>query len=90
VFGTDSGVSPHGQNGREFEILVQAGLTPLEAIQSATTGGAAHNRLEDETGRIAPGLAADIIAVAQDPTRDIRQLRQVRFVMARGRVAKGG
>lgn len=90
VFGTDSGVSPHGQNGREFGILVEAGLTPLEAIQSATTVGATHNRLQDETGRIEPGLAADIIAVAQDPTRDISQLRQIRFVMARGRVAKGG
>jgi imidazolonepropionase-like amidohydrolase len=84
AFGTDSGVSPHGQNAREFELMVEAGYTPLQAIQAATVVGAAHLRLERDIGRIATGYSADLIAVDGDPIANVSELRAVRFVMARG------
>jgi imidazolonepropionase-like amidohydrolase len=88
AFGTDTGVSPHGQNLRELELMVQAGFTPAEALRSATVVAAEHLGLSSETGRIAPGLAADVIAVAGDPLTDISTMRDVHFVMARGQVMK--
>ncbi len=88
AFGTDSGVSAHGDNAREFELYVEAGLTPMEALRSATVTAARHLGLETETGRIAPGLAADIIALDADPLEDISAVWQVGFVMARGAVHK--
>lgn len=88
AFGTDTGVSKHGDNAREFALLVQAGFTPAEAIKAATVDAAEHLKLSAETGRIAPGLAADIIAVDGDPTKDVATLTAVKFVMARGVVAK--
>ena len=84
AFGTDSGVSAHGDNAREFALLVRAGMTPLEAIQSATVGAAAHLRIDAEAGRIAAGLPADLIAVAGDPLADVTELERVRFVMKGG------
>jgi imidazolonepropionase-like amidohydrolase len=90
AFGTDTGVSPHGDNAREFELWVQAGFTPLDAIRAATVVAARHLGLEAEIGALKPGMAADLIAVSADPLRDVSQLRQVRFVMARGQIAKGG
>lgn len=88
VFATDTGVSPHGDNAREFELWIQAGFTPIEAIRAATGQAALHLGLQGETGTIKPGLAADIIAVSGDPLRDVSALRRVEFVMARGQVAK--
>ena len=85
AFGTDSGVSAHGDNAQEFTLLVRAGMTPLEAIQSATVGAADHLRLASETGRIAPGMAADVIGVIGDPLRDVTVLEDVRFVMKGGK-----
>jgi imidazolonepropionase-like amidohydrolase len=90
AFGTDSGVSPHGQNAREFELMVEAGYTPLQAIQAATVVGAAHLRMEREIGRIAPGFSADIIAVDGDPIANVSALRAAPWVMARGRVVPAG
>ncbi len=84
AFGTDSGVSAHGDNAQEFALLVRAGMTPLEAVQAATVGAAAHLRIEGEAGRIAPGLPADLIAVAGDPLADVTELERVRFVMKGG------
>ena len=86
AFGTDSGVSAHGDNAQEFALLVRAGLTPLEAIQSATTVGAAHLRLSAEAGKIAPGMPADIVAVSGDPLSDVTELERMRFVMKAGTV----
>lgn len=86
AFGTDSGVSPHGMNAREFQLLVEAGYTPLQAIQTATIAAADHLQLSDTAGRIAPGYSADIIAVDGDPLADVSALMNVRFVMARGAV----
>lgn len=84
AFGTDSGVSAHGDNAREFALLVQAGLTPLEAIQSATVGAADHLRLSAEVGALKPGMSADVIAVRGDPLSDVTELERVRFVMRAG------
>ncbi len=84
AFGTDSGVSAHGDNAQEFALLVRAGLTPLEAIQSATVSAAAHLRISEQAGRIAPGMPADLIAVSGDPLSDVTVLEQVRFVMKGG------
>jgi imidazolonepropionase-like amidohydrolase len=88
VFGTDSGVSLHGDNARELELMVEAGFTPAEALRSATVGGAAHLGLSDQIGTLAVGKAADIIAVSGDPLVDISTMRKVDFVMAAGRIAK--
>jgi imidazolonepropionase-like amidohydrolase len=88
AFGTDSGVSIHGQNAREFALMIEAGFTPLDAIRSATVWGAAHNRLSDQIGALAPGKAADLIAVKGDPLRDVTELERVSFVMKGGQVVK--
>ena len=88
AFGTDSAVSPHGQNAREFALMAQAGFTPLDAIRSATIWGAAHNRISDEVGTLAAGKAADLIAVKGDPLQDVTVLEHVTFVMKGGRIAK--
>jgi imidazolonepropionase-like amidohydrolase len=84
AFGTDTGVSPHGMNAREFQLLVEAGYTPLQAIQFATVAAADHLQLGDVAGRIQTGYSADIIAVDGDPLTDVSVLMNVRFVMARG------
>lgn len=84
AFGTDTGVSAHGDNAQEFALLVRAGLTPLQAIQAATVGAAEHLRIQNEAGRIEPGRAADIIAVRGDPLADVTELERVRFVMKGG------
>jgi imidazolonepropionase-like amidohydrolase len=86
VFGTDTGVSPHGQNAREFALWVEAGFTPEQAIRAATVLAAEHLQLTDQIGRIAPGLMADIIAVEGDPLADVRELESVDFVMKGGAV----
>lgn len=88
AFGTDTGVSPHGMNAREAELWVEAGYTPLEVIRAATVGAADHLQLGNVTGALKPGMSADLIAVAGDPTANISLLRDVKFVMAHGAVAK--
>ncbi|WP_125257728.1 metal-dependent hydrolase family protein [Brevundimonas fluminis] len=84
AFGTDSGVSRHGDNAREFALLVRAGLTPLEAIQTATVNAAEHLGISDQAGRLLPGMPADLIAVSGDPLQDVTELERVRFVMKGG------
>jgi len=84
--GSDVGAFPHGENARELEALVEYGMTPVQALQSATVVDARALHLEDR-GRIAVGLLADLVAVDGDPIQDIRVLRQVRLVMKDGVVA---
>ena len=84
AFGTDSGVSAHGDNAQEFALLVQAGMTPLEAIQAATNVAAAHLQISGEAGRIAVGMPADIVAVEGDPLTDVTTLERMAFVMKGG------
>jgi len=88
AFGTDTGVSAHGDNAQEFALLVKAGMTPLQAIQAATVNAADHFSLTAEIGSIAAGKSADIIAVDGDPLANVRELESVDFVMARGKVYK--
>lgn len=88
AFGTDSGVSPHGENAREFVLMVAAGMEPLEAIHAATVEAAKLLRVEDELGTIEPGKYADIVAVMGDPLEDIQLMRNVAFVMKNGQVYK--
>ena len=84
AFGTDTGVSAHGDNAQEFALLVRAGLTPLEAIQAATVTAAAHLRISDQAGRIAVGMPADLVAVSGDPLTDVTALEDMDFVMKGG------
>ena len=86
AFGTDTGVSAHGDNAGEFALLVKAGLTPLEAIQAATVNAADHLQLSAVAGSLTPGHAADLIAVQGDPLKDVEVLKQVGFVMKSGTV----
>jgi imidazolonepropionase-like amidohydrolase len=86
AFGTDAGVSKHGRNADEFELMVQHGMTPIEALKAATVNAADLLGLADQIGTIAPGKSADIIAVASDPLADVRVLKTVDFVMAQGQV----
>jgi imidazolonepropionase-like amidohydrolase len=83
-FGGDVGVYRHGDNVRELEIMVEYGMTPLAALKSATSGNARTFHLENQVGRIVPGLLADLVAVEGDPTREISALRRVRVVMKGG------
>ncbi|WP_298913524.1 amidohydrolase family protein [uncultured Algimonas sp.] len=88
AFGTDSGVSAHGDNAKEFQYMVAAGMSPMEAIQSATTVAARHIRMDDMIGSLEPGKHADIIAVDEDPLKDVAALMDVDFVMKGGVVYK--
>ena len=86
AFGTDTGVSAHGDNAQEFALLVRAGLTPLEAIQAATVVAADHLKIGTQAGRIAVGMPADLVAVTGDPLNDVTELERMRFVMKGGEV----
>ena len=88
AYGTDAGVSKHGRNADEFELLVRFGMTPMEAIVAATVNAADLLGLSDEIGTLEAGKSADIIAVRGDPLADVTVLKSVTFVMARGKVAK--
>jgi len=87
-FGTDAGVCPYGTSGRQFAFMVKYGMTPMQAIQSATHNAADLLGHSDEFGSIKPGKHADIIAVAGDPLTDIRLLENIQFVMKDGKVYK--
>ena len=86
AFGTDTGVSKHGDNATEFPYLVDLGMTPAQAIRTATVA-AADLLGRDDIGTLAPGKTADIIAVAGSPLQDVKQLERVSFVMHRGVIA---
>ena len=84
AFGTDMGVGPHGQNAREFALMVEAGMSNADAIKAATVTAAELLDISDLTGTLVPGKSADLIAVAGDPLSDITELERVKFVMAQG------
>ena len=86
AFGTDAGVSKHGRNADEFELMVKHGMPPVEALKAATVNAADLLGLGQEIGSIEAGKSADIIAVTGDPLQDVAVLKKVDFVMARGKV----
>ena len=88
AFGTDTGVSKHGDNAREFALMIDRGMSPMAAIVAATTGAAEALGRGGQLGVIAPGMPADIIAVTGDPLTDVRRLERVSFVMKLGRIFK--
>jgi imidazolonepropionase-like amidohydrolase len=88
AFGTDTGVSGHGENAREFTYMVEAGMPALESVRSATLNAATLLGIEKQAGTIETGKWADIVATPQDPTQDIRTMERVSFVMKNGVVYK--
>ena len=88
AFGTDSGVSAHGDNWQEFILMTNAGMTNQDALKSATIETAKLLRIEDKLGQIKPGMLADIIAVQQNPVEDISTVENVIFVMKDGVIFK--
>src|SRR5271156_3217916 len=87
-FGTDAGVCPYGTSGKQFAFMVKYGMTPMQAIQAATSNAADLLGRSNEIGSITPGKYADIIAVTSDPLTDIRALETVQFVMKDGKIYK--
>lgn len=88
MFGTDTGVSAHGQNAREFALMVDAGMPAMAAIRSATSVPAKFLGIDDRVGSIAAGKQADLIGVPGDPLADISALQRVSFVMKEGSIYK--
>jgi imidazolonepropionase-like amidohydrolase len=88
AFGTDAAVYPHGLNAREFAVYVKMGMTPIQAIQTATVHAATLLGWDDRIGAIEAGKFADLIAVDGDPTKDVTELERVRWVMKGGAVVK--
>jgi imidazolonepropionase-like amidohydrolase len=88
AFGTDAGVYPHGNNAKQFAVMVRYGMTPMQAIHSATLDAAELLGWKDKVGSIEPGKLADLIGVREDPLTDVRALEDVGFVMKGGVVVK--
>ena len=88
AFGTDAGVYPHGDNARQFALMVKYGMTPAAAIRAATSSAAELLNRAKDVGTVSPGHYADIIAVAGDPLHDVRLLEHITFVMKGGVIDK--
>jgi imidazolonepropionase-like amidohydrolase len=89
VFGSDAGVMPHGQAGRQFATMVRYGMTPLEAIRAATRNAAEALGKEKDVGAIAVGRFGDLVAVSGDPLRDPAVLASPDAVVKGGKLVKG-
>jgi len=88
AFGTDAGVYPHGDNGKEFAFMVEAGMPAIEAIKSATSVNAQILGMSDKIGTIEPGMLADIVATDENPIKNIKTMEKVSFVMKDGVIYK--
>jgi len=89
-FGTDAAVFPHGQNAKEFKLMVDLGMTPIDALKSATANDAELLGLVQKVGTLEKGKLADIVAVPGDPTADITATERVSFVMKEGKIIRNG
>ncbi|HEY6206465.1 MAG TPA: amidohydrolase family protein [Chthoniobacterales bacterium] len=89
-FGTDAAVFPHGQNAKEFKLMVDLGMPPIEALKSATSADADLLGIAQKTGTLEKGKLADVIAMPGDPTADITATERVSFVMKDGKVLRQG
>lgn len=89
TFGTDAGIYPHGENAKQFAVMVRYGMTSMQAIQAATVNSADALGLAGQVGTVAPGAFADLIAVDGDPIADIRALERVSVVVKGGELVKG-
>src|SRR5215475_12285232 len=89
-FGTDAAVFPHGQNAKEFKLMVDLGMSPIDALKSATASDAELLGIAQNVGTLEKGKLADVIAVPGDPTTDITATERVLFVMKEGRVIRQG
>jgi imidazolonepropionase-like amidohydrolase len=88
AFGTDAGVFPHGENGRELAYMVEAGMSPADALAAATRGSAELLGIEREVGTLEVGKRADVIATARNALVDVTELQRVVFVMRGGEIHK--
>ena len=88
LYGTDAGVAPHGKNARQFEVMVERGMAPMDDIRTATSVAASHMDWQADIGAIEVGRYGDLIAVAGDPLRDIALLQDVAIVVKGGLVFK--
>jgi imidazolonepropionase-like amidohydrolase len=88
LFGTDAGVYPHGDNGKQFAKMVEWGMTPMQAIQAATVSGAKALGWEADVGAIAVGRYGDIVAVQGDPLKDVTLLQHVSDVVKGGELVE--
>jgi imidazolonepropionase-like amidohydrolase len=88
AFGTDSGVSAHGDNAQEFALMVKAGMSEMDAILSATINAAKLLKIDSELGTVTQGKLADLVAVKGNPLDDISLMEKVFFVMKDGKVIK--
>jgi imidazolonepropionase-like amidohydrolase len=88
LYGTDAAVLPHTMGGWQFATMIEHGMTPMEAIRSATSVAADHLRIDADVGAVIPGRQADIIAVKVDPLTDPLSLRDVDVVIQAGIVVK--
>src|SRR6266478_1007082 len=89
-FGTDAAVFPHGQNAKEFKLMVDLGMTPVDALRSATANHAEHLGIGQKVGTLEKGKLADVIAMPGDPTSDITATERVSFVMKEGKIIRNG
>ncbi len=89
-FGTDAAVFPHGQNAKEFKLMVDLGMAPIDALKSATANDAELLGLSQKLGTLEKGKLADIIAMPGDPTADITATERVSFVMKEGKIIRNG
>jgi imidazolonepropionase-like amidohydrolase len=88
AYGTDIGVFPHGENWRDFPCMVECGMSPLDAIRTATIHSAKMNGIDDLVGALSEGKRADVIAVSGDPLEDVGRLANPVFVMRDGAVVR--
>jgi len=89
-FGTDAAVYPHGQNAKEFKLMVDLGMAPIDALKSATSNDAELLGIRQRVGTLEKEKLADVIAVPGDPTADITATERVSFVMKKGKIIRQG